>query len=215
MTYKQQINYENVQLGAFETDGILDVPVIKPLTLEEMLIVPKFLGFNYAMKEKHAEDKCLHFYLDDYQFERLWNSPTRYIDILRRFKYVLSPDFSLFTDFPVVLNTYNHYRKHWLGAYWQSHGIKVIPTICWSNRESFGWCFDGEPKNSIVSVSSVGANYSKASRRAFIEGYEEMESRLRPQKVLFYGSPVKDMQPRDNIIYIPNEQVERLRKIKV
>lgn len=87
----------------------------------------------------------MHFFLDDCQFNRCWNNPDRYVEILKRFKCVLSSDFSLFTDFPKALQIYNHYRKHWLGAYWQMHGIEVIPTLCWSDEESFAWCFDGEP----------------------------------------------------------------------
>ena len=214
MTYKQSLNYQNVQLGDFETEGMLDIPVIKPLKDFDEADV-SFLGFNYAMSEKSPSDKTLHFYLDDYQFERVWNTPSRYLDIVSRFKYVLSPDFSLFTDFPIALNMYNHYRKHWVAAYWQSHGIKVIPTICWSNRETFAWCFDGEPKGSVVSVSSIGANYSKASREAFIEGYEAMEGTIYPSKVLFYGKPFEELKNRDNIVYVQNEQIARLRNIKI
>lgn len=216
MTYKQKINYQNIQLGDFEVEGEYDIPVIKPVSesdLESSAPVT-LLGFNYALSEKNPTGKALHFYLDDYQFERLWNNPSKYLNVLSKFQFVLSPDFSLFTDFPVALNIYNHYRKHWLAAYWQANGFKVVPTICWSDRESYKYCFDGEPKNSVVSVSSVGPNFSKASRKAFIEGYEEMERRLQPTKVLFYGSPVVGLE-RDNIIYVQNEQVARLRKIEV
>lgn len=212
MTYKQSINTQNFQLANFDADNRFDIPPIEPITEAEDI---KFLGFNYALTEKNPEDKTLHFYLDDYQFERLWNRPQQYLGVVQRFKYVLSPDFSMFTDYPMALNIYNHFRKHWLAAYWQSHGVKVIPTICWSTPDSFEWCFDGEPVNSIVSVSSVGANYSRESRKAFLEGYEAMEQKLQPTKVIFYGKPFEELKDRKNIIYIENEQVARLRKIEV
>lgn len=35
------------------------------------------------------------------------------------------------------------------------HGINVIPTICWSNHESFEWCFDGEPTHSVVRYQNI------------------------------------------------------------
>ena len=64
--------------------------------------------------------------------------------MFRRFRFVCTPDFSMYTDFPLALQINSHYRKHWLGAYWQSKGITVIPTIFWSDERSFEWCFDAD-----------------------------------------------------------------------
>ena len=154
-------NYENAQRMLFDGIGQYEIPEIEPTQFENA----EFIGFNYAKSAKNPESKAVHFFLDDYQFTRVWTDPDRYIPMLQRFKYVLTPDFSLYTDFPKPLQIYNHYRKHWLGAYWQMHGINVIPTICWSGRESFGWCFDGEPTHSVVAVSSVGTQNSKESKQ--------------------------------------------------
>ena len=99
----------------------------------------------------------------------------------------MSPDYSLYMDFPVALQIYNHYRKHYIGAYCQLNGITVIPTIAWSDQQSFAWCFDGEPRESVVSVSSVGCMKNAESKRVFITGYKEMISRLQPSKIIFYG----------------------------
>ena len=107
--------------------------------------------------------------------------------MLKEFKQVLSPDFSTFSDYPMSLQLYNHYRKHWLAAYWEIHGIEVIPTISWSTKESFEWCFDGEPVQGCVSVSSVGCMQNKESRKLFLAGYHEMIMRLQPTQILFYG----------------------------
>ena len=149
--YKEQRNYENVQRMLFDGVGRYDIPEIEPTQFNNA----EFIGFNYAKSAKNPENKAVHFFLDDYQFTRVWTEPDRYISMLQRFKYVLTPDFSLYTDFPKSLQIYNHYRKHWLGAYWQMHGINVIPTICWSDRDSFEWCFDGEPTRSVVAVFSA------------------------------------------------------------
>lgn len=150
--YKAQRNYENVQRAIYDGIGAYSIPEIAPTQYEGC----DWIGFNYANGAKDRERKGVHFFLDDYQFMRLWVDPDKYIGMLQQFAYVMSPDFSMYTDFPKALQLYNHYRKHWLGAYWQDHGIKVIPTICWSNKESFEWCFDGEPTQSVVAVSSVG-----------------------------------------------------------
>ena len=82
---------------------------------------------------------------------------------------------------------YNHYRKHWLGAYWQKNMVRVIPTISWSDRDSYTWCFDGEPEGGMVAVSTVGTQNSRETRRRFLEGYNEMLARLQPSRILMYG----------------------------
>ncbi|WP_417041152.1 DUF4417 domain-containing protein [Ellagibacter isourolithinifaciens] len=62
----------------------------------------KLQGFNYAKStpsdQKHG--KGCHFFIDDYQFERLWQRPERYLDVLRGYDCVLTPDFSLYMDMP-------------------------------------------------------------------------------------------------------------------
>mgnify|MGYP004612241943 FL=1 len=181
--YREQRNYENAQRMLFDGVGQYAIPEIEPTQFDNA----EFVGFNYARGAKGAESKAVHFFLDDYQFTRVWTDPDRYIPMLQRFKYVLTPDFSLYIDFPKPLQIYNHYRKHWLGAYWQMHGINVIPTIGWSDRDSFEWCFDGEPTHSVVAVSSVGTQVRKEARQQFLEGYSEMIERLHPEQIIFYG----------------------------
>ena len=194
--YKTQRNYENAQRMLFDGVGQYDIPELETVQFDNA----EFIGFNYAKSAKNPESKAVHFFLDDYQFTRVWTDPDRYIPMLQRFKFVLTPDFSLYTDFPKPLQIYNHYRKHWLGAYWQMYGINVIPTICWSNRDSFEWCFDGEPTQSIVAVSSVGTQNSKEKAQRFLDGYFEMVERLQPAQIIFYGR-VPD-ECRENIVHV-------------
>lgn len=198
--YRAQRNYENVQRMLLDGVGKFNIPEIIPTEPKENALSAEFIGFNYAQSTKNAENKAVHFFLDDYQFNRIWTNPDRYIDMLRKFKYVLAPDFSLYTDFPVALQIYNHYRKHWLAAYWQLNGIRVIPTICWSDEASYEWCFDGEPVHSVVAVSSVGTQNSKERKKKFLDGYFEMIERLQPEQIIFYGS-VPD-ECKGNIIHI-------------
>lgn len=182
-TRKQMMSYVNLNKMMFSGVGEYQVPEIQPTSFDEC----EFVGFNYAKTTKHKNDTGLHFFLDDYQFERLWNNPDKYLQLLSQFKYIMTPDFSTYNDFPKAVQIYNHFRKHWLGAYWQLFGINVIPTISWSNERSFEWCFDGEPTNSVVAVSSVGTQSSKESKRSFLNGYNEMMERLSPTQVIFYG----------------------------
>lgn len=180
--YKQR-NYENLTKKIFKGIGQYQVPAIKPTQYTGC----KWVGFNYAAGIYKRKGKGIHFFLDDYQFKRLWNEPDHYTAMLQDFDYVMAPDFSLYTDFPKAVQIYNHYRKHWLAAYWQSKGVNVIPTIGWSDEESYEWCFDGEPKHCCVAISSVGCMMNQNSKKLFLAGYEEMIKRLEPEQIIFYG----------------------------
>ena len=182
--YRQTKNYENLQKRIFDGVGQYGIPQIKPVRYKEC----EWLGFNYARSEKDRAGKGVHFFLDDYQFNSVWQTPDKYLDMFRQFSHVMSPDFSTYTDFPKAIQIYNHYRKHWLGAYWQGNGITVIPTISWSDESSFDWCFDGEPVGGAVAVSSVGTQMNTTARALFLAGYKEMLKRLQPSQILFYGS---------------------------
>ena len=166
--------------------GEYSIPKIEAVT-DVMLNKLEWIPFNYALTAKNRDSKGVHFYLDDYQFQRIWNNPDRYIPLLREFGAVCSPDFSLFADMPKALQIYNHYRKQWVSAYWQIHGIKVIPTLCWSTPDSFKWCFDGVPTNSIVSISSVGTQNSEEAEKAFVEGCRKAIKQLDPIQILWHG----------------------------
>lgn len=69
----------------------------------------------------------MHFFLDDYQFERFWRQPQRYLDALAKCPLVLGPDFSLYTDFPAPIQHWNHYRNQLLTAWLQHNGVCAIP----------------------------------------------------------------------------------------
>ena len=178
------LDFENLNRAIFLGEGKFGIPAIEPT---EIYPSHRFIPVNYAKTEKRAEDAGIHFFVDDYQFTRFWNRPDEYVSLLRKFKAVLAPDFSMYTDMPLALQIYNHYRKHWLAAYWQMHGITVYPTISWSDESSYSWCFEGEPIGGIVAVSSVGTQNNKESKRLFLRGYEEMMKRLSPSWVIFHG----------------------------
>lgn len=160
--YRQTRNYENLQRVMFAGGGPLGIPPLEPTPAPEGK--PEWISFNFMRGDAEPEKHGLHFFIDDYQFIRLWDNPDAYLDKLKQYQAVCTPDFSLYTDFPLAVQQFNHFRKHWLGAYWQMHGIQVIPTICWSDTASFDWCFDGEPTNSCVAVSSVAAHRTARQR---------------------------------------------------
>ena len=175
----------NLSSMMFEGEGKYNIPKIKPVT---ELYIKDWIGFNFvATTKKNRQLTGVHFYIDDYQFERIWNLPKRYADVLKEFGAVMTPDFSTYLDFPLAVRIFNHYRRHWCGAYWQELGATVIPTIEWGFPDSYDWCFEGEPIGGIVAVSNVGIMRDKELRQKYMQGYKEMLTRLQPKEVLMFG----------------------------
>lgn len=195
--YKQQRNYENLNKAIYQGAGPYGIPILEPDVCE----VDNWISFNFARTCDEPEIHGVHFFIDDYQFNRVWTQPDTYLNRLRQFQAVCSPDFSTFTDFPKAIQIYNHYRKHWLGVYWQEHGIRVIPTISWSDHSSYEWCFDGEPVGGYVAVSSVGTQVNKQAAALFRDGYAEMLNRLHPAAIIMYGT-IPDWCESDNLIQV-------------
>lgn len=182
--YRQQRNYENVNRAIYRGVPPYGIPQLKAVQCK----VDNWIGFNYMRTCEEPEIHGIHFFVDDYQFNRVWAQPDTYTERLKQFQAVCAPDFSTYTDFPKALQIYNHYRKHWLGKYWQTQGVMVIPTISWSDYDSYEWCFDGEPLHSMVAVSSVGTQANNKSKEYFLSGYKEMMRRLKPTAVIMYGT---------------------------
>ena len=207
----------------FRTDFGYNLHLSKIVNLEEnsfqMPIVKKteyypekLIGFNYAKTSKSFASG-IHFYLDDYQFERVWNQPEKYLNLLRRFNFVFTPDFSLYTDMPRPLQIYNTYRNRLLGAYWQLKGVNVIPTISWSDESSFDFAFSGIEQGGVVTVSTIGVLQNAEAKENWVAGMTEMIKRVKPQTILIYGKPIEFGREKINVVYFDNTNAERMKQI--
>lgn len=127
--------------------GYYDMPVLHPCYDLPRLLMP----FNMALTSK-SYDATVHFYIHDYQFERIWRALGRYVECLRRYKSVISPDYSQYVDMPYAQRLWNNYRGKFVGAVLQTKGISIIPNVTWSLPNSFEYCFDGLPQNSIIAI---------------------------------------------------------------
>ena len=133
------------------------------------------------------------FYMDDYKFDGvrgIWNNSSYALKVLRHFAGVITPDFSTYQDFPEPLKLYNTYRMRAFG-YWYGMicGHAVINNVRWGTPESYRYCWDGIPKNSMVAIGTAGGSPRKlADRRRFEDGLNEMVRVLCPHTILVYGS---------------------------
>ena len=199
--------FENQELMQFPCEGFYGIPTMEATETTG----DKFLRFMDWKEVDDPSEYIAHFYYDDYKFMAAWREPDKYIERLKQFKAVVSPDFSLYTDFPRALQILSCYRRQWCGAYWQYQGLDVIPDVVWGDKESFAYCFDGIPKGGTVAVSSVGVknddNWNNKDGDLFKAGYNEMLNRLNPKTILFYGDMIDGLE--GNIIRIPSYYAEK------
>lgn len=192
-------NIHNLAYAQFAGVGKYDIPVMLPTHVENLKDIP-LQGFNFALKEQHPENIGVHFFLHDYQFERVWKYPDRYIDVLKRFAYVLSPQFSTYEDMPLVTRLFNIYRNRWCGRYWQEFGIKVIPTFAWGGDVDFEWCIDGLPKHSTIAVSTMGDG-RWGNFKGLYSMWDRLQEKLEPETILLYGKDLSKELSGNNIVF--------------
>lgn len=165
--------------GEDTTDGIPDVlrlPLPTPL--------PKAF-IDWPHRKSFPDGTGLHFFVDDYQFERVWNHPHWYVnEFKKRHPIVFSPDFSIFRDCPIVMQRWNTYRARWTCRWYQEQGVSMFPSVTWGDRKSFDFAFLGIPKGSVVATSSIGR---KRAGIGWDEGYAAMIDHIDPELVFIVG----------------------------
>ena len=153
-------------------------------------------------------------FLDDYILERYWNNPLKYVELFKKAKYVMSPDYSLFLGMPKPMQMWNIYRNRLIGYIWQKNAIKVIPTISWSDENSFDFCFNGVDVGSVVAVSNVGCR-SEEQKYYFDFGFKEMIKRIKPHKIIFQcNKKYKENYRNNDIIFIDSFWESKRKLIK-
>lgn len=186
---KQQL-VRNEFLYQNNSSGKYEFPIIKKQNIDVNKI--KFLSFiNVKKSDNENKDKTIHFFTYDWKFEKVYEKPEEELEKLKQYYALLSPDFSIFTNMPLALQIESVFKNRWCGAYWQSKGLKVIPTVSWGDERSFDFCFDGIEEGSIVAVCTY---YRENCEEEFMLGYNEMLKRIKPSVVLCYDEPFKAMK---------------------
>lgn len=208
-TQEAKSNILNLAYSQFPGVGRYDIPEIMPIHMDEIGEIEEWIGFNYVLSDKSPENKAVHFFVDDYQFERVWNNPLKYIDKLKQYKAVCAPDFSPYGDMPLATQIFNHYRKHWVARLWQENGIKVIPTIRAStDKRSLLWYLDGEPQGGVVCIDNKWTS-GKIEREYFLNHeYKNMKDKLNPQHIFIYGHEMTEITDK-NVTFIKSFAEER------
>lgn len=195
----------------------------------EMPYISKYNGplptkiTNCNAPKLDADKYFIHFYLFDYYFDNkngLWygsqrdsSSVNKFLEKLNAYEGVIAPDYSIYTDMPLIMQLWNIYRVRAIHAWLTSLGYNCIFNIRWGDYRTYDVAFFGIEKHSTLSVGSHGLIKNILQRHTFMTGFVEMIKRVEPANLVIYGPYTEEMkticdQYSVNVIHFDSEQTE-------
>ena len=187
ITRQRKWSYQNINISAgLNLVGKYELPEVKAYTGE----IPVDLT-PYSMKDTGNKNGAVHFYIDDYRFTGMymWGHISQFTEKVAPYRMVIAPDFSVYLDQSRALNIFQLYQNRVVAAYWQSVGLQVIPSVSWGNAESFEYCFEALPQNSVLSIGGLGNAHHASMLKLWEYGVNLTIERLHPTALIIYGAP--------------------------
>ena len=190
----------------FDVEGKWGFPVIKKqeLSLENLDLIS---CSDVSKKDTKNLYKGVHFFVDDFRFESLYKNPEKALERYGKYKFLLTPDYSLYAEMNPWRQIESVGKARWVGAKWQSCGKIVIPTVSWALTRSYEFCFDGIERNCIVAIGMIGCKREKVN---FLRGYDQMLNRIEPEAIICFGQPFYEMEGNIIVVdYLKSRKVVR------
>lgn len=187
--YKKDV-FRSFLVSEAQYSGKFELPAIKTSSLLPESVIPFSKAMNKSCK---CFDSWIVFYEHDNGFERLWHNPNAYLSKLKKFKGIISPDFSLYRNMPLAMQIWNTYRGRALAAWLQRNGVEIIPNVRFNDERTYEFCFDGIEKFKTVALGTHGCIKRRIDKDYFKDGLAEMVKRLSPRTIIVYGSAPDDI----------------------
>ena len=171
-------------------DGYFELPKIRTSSQ----LPDRVITFSKAMARTWNDFDCwVMFYEHDVNFERLWHNPKQYLAKLKKFKGIISPDFSLYRNMPLCMQMWNTYRGRAIAVWLQNNGVEIIPNVRFNDERTYEFCFDGIEKFKTVAVGTHGCIKNRIDKDYFKDGLAEVVRRLSPRTIIVYGAAPDDI----------------------
>lgn len=206
MTTKEYRNSALFLRNEFDKDDEWGFPLIKKQNID-LTNVELIACSDISSHDTTNLHKGIHHFVDDYRFEHLYSHPQNCIEKYKKYRFVLTPDYSLYSEMDPWRQIESVGKARWVGANWQKNGMLVVPTVSWAQTSSFRFCYGGIEKNCTVAVGMIGC---KQSRMSFMRGYNAMLEAIEPENIICFGTPFPEME--GNIIaidYVSSRKVVR------
>lgn len=167
--------------------GKWGIPTMDPCDFEPSMLAD--WHDPHGRKEAAETGGALHFFLDDYRFERVWKFPHKTLeDRVAPVGAAITPEFSVWESLPIVSQMWQVFRSRWMGAWWQYHGIKVIPCVIWGDPDTFDFAFEGLPEGGALALGTLGpGSNTQEAKELYRQGLEVLLERTKPTLLLTYG----------------------------
>ena len=163
-----------------------DMPAIPKINAIPGSLIP----FSDAARAKPDKQAFIHFYIDDYRQECVWNNPDRYVEMFKRFGGILSPDYSPYLDMNLYQQRFNMYRQRALGKFYAFFEIPVIPNLRIGSAETIDDALKGIAPGSTVAISTVGAADNPVCQKNYLSLLNKACGLLELKDILLYGKPL-------------------------
>lgn len=77
---------------------------------------------------------ALHTFCDDYRQEFFWRRPFEGLIVASAARVCTAPDFTVWSDDPSEWASYQVWRSATIAAFWQRHGVSVLPVVTFAGR---------------------------------------------------------------------------------
>ena len=174
----------------FEVEGKWGFPIVRKQEIDFNNI--ELISYSdVSSKDTKNLHKGVHFFVDDYRFETIYNHPEKSIERLRKYKFILSPDYSLYAEMNPWRQIESVGKNRWVAAKWQSTGMLVVPTLSWGLTRTYEFCFDSIEKHCDVAIGMIGC---KQDKKLFLRGYYQMLEKIEPDTIICFGEPYNEME---------------------
>jgi hypothetical protein len=149
-----------------------------------LITLSEALRWNYS----GPTDCWVCCYENDKALERLKNHLIDIVPKLKRFKGLITPDFSIGTAESRAVQITNTLFSRIVGSYAQQQGIPVIASVRYSGMVSRDFCCEGVPENSTIAVGALGCMKDCIKREIFFEGIDFSAKMTSPKNIVVCGS---------------------------
>jgi hypothetical protein len=168
-----------------------EMPCLEPVSIDTFS-PSELIAFSRAQEHHLAgAGRTVHFFEDDFRFERVWNDPKKYLPRLLEFDSIIMPDFSTCIDFPKPLKMWEAYRNLSLASWLQRQGVVVIPNA--RHQPGCDWLTESLPHGSVIAVCGRCLIHGIDERRRFVRDLRTTVDILEPSAIVYYGADAYDV----------------------
>lgn len=119
------LSRQDVPDSIWPTDNDYGIPLLD-LNLQATSVDLPFELWGNAERTRRMKGTWA-FYVDDYRFEALWKDPSPVLN--SGAVNAVEPNFSCYSQMPMIVGLWAIYRKRWIARYWQSYGLRIFADL--------------------------------------------------------------------------------------